>query len=442
MQSAIPGIWSDLKAQDPQNFTGDSITVDECLRYAFKNQPLVRQVKLDEAIATQTIRIALSAWLPQISASANLQDNLKLPVIYLPNFSDLTAPKIPVTTGVKYGSGISFTGTQTLFDREVYIAGRTAGLVHTQASETTKSALINLVVQISKAYYDVLLSVEQLNIIIEDMDRLAKTQHDAYVLFKTGASDNIDYQRATISLNNALASKKGAEEAIRSKLSVLKQLIGYPDSKPLLLKRDHEALKMEVMLDTIQKVNYYNRIEYQLLKTNLDLQKSNVLYNRLGFLPSLSVFADYNINFQNDTFSKLYSKSFPNSTIGATLAIPIFQGTKRLHEIKMAKFQFERMALDTINLKNEISSQYVQAMSVYQSNLTAYRITETNIRTAQDVFNTIKLQYNQGVISYLDVIVAETDLLSARINNLNALYMLMFSKLDVEQALGQISIDY
>jgi outer membrane protein TolC len=81
-------------------------------------------------------------------------------------------------------------------------------------------------------------------------------------------------------------------------------------------------------------------------------------------------------------------------------------------------------------------------MAAYKSNLTAYRITENNISTAREIYNTIRMQYTQGVKSYLEVIVAETDLMSARINNLNALYMLMFSKLDVEQALGQITTDY
>ncbi len=81
-------------------------------------------------------------------------------------------------------------------------------------------------------------------------------------------------------------------------------------------------------------------------------------------------------------------------------------------------------------------------MADYKSNLTAYRITQENIDIAQEVYNTVKLQYNQGIKTYLEVIVSETDLMSARINNLNALFMLMFSKLDVERALGKISIDY
>jgi outer membrane protein TolC len=104
--------------------------------------------------------------------------------------------------------------------------------------------------------------------------------------------------------------------------------------------------------------------------------------------------------------------------------------------------EYERLTLDTLNTRNEINTQYVAAMASYKSDLAAYRMTQENIGIAQDVYNTIKLQYNQGIKTYLEVIVSETDLMSARITNLNALIMLMSSKLDVKRALGDISVDY
>jgi outer membrane protein TolC len=179
-----------------------------------------------------------------------------------------------------------------------------------------------------------------------------------------------------------------------------------------------------------------------LLQTNLHLQKSNIEFNKLSFLPSLSAYANYNINYQNDDFSELYKKSYPNSIAGLSLTFPIFQGTRRIQEIKRSKLQYNKLSLDTLRLKDEINTQYDQALADYKSNLTAYRITEENINIAQEVYNTVKLQYNQGIKSYLEVIVSETDLMSARINNINALFMLRFSKIDVDHALGKISIDY
>ncbi len=433
---------SGLEAQNLQSFRSDSATIDDCIKYALQNQPLVKQLKIDEGITNQTIRIALSDWLPQIDASAGLQHYLKQPVSLFPDITNLTGPKILITNGVINNSNISFSATQNIFNSDVYIAGRTARDYRTQSVQTTHNAMIEIVVGINKAFYDVLLSYEQLNIVNEEIGRLSKSMKDAYALYQNGTADMIDYKRATISLNTALSQKKNAEESIKAKLSYLKKLMGYPNEKPLTLNSNVSSMEKDVMLDTLQNLNIYNRIEYQLLQTNLKLQKSRIEYYRMGFLPSLSAFANYNIVFQNDEFSQLYKRSFPNSAIGLSLSFPIFEGTKRAHDIKKSNLEYERLALDTLNIRNEINSEYVSAMASYKSNLAAYLITQQNIEIAQDVYSTVKLQYNQGIKTYLEVIVSETDLMSARINNLNALFMLKFSKIDVLRASGKISVDY
>jgi outer membrane protein TolC len=103
---------------------------------------------------------------------------------------------------------------------------------------------------------------------------------------------------------------------------------------------------------------------------------------------------------------------------------------------------YERMELDTINLKDEMNTGYVQALASYKSNLVAYKITEENMDIARNVYNTVMYQYNQGIKTYLDVIVSEADLLTTQINNLSAMISLMNSKIDVQQALGKISVNY
>ena len=433
---------SGLRAQNQQNIISDSATINDCIKYARHNQPLVKQLNLDEGIARQNIRIALADWLPQVNASAGLQHYLKQPVFLFPDISNPTGPKILIPNGVLYNSNIQFSATQNIFNNDVYIAGRTAGNYRLQASQTSRSALIEIVVEINKAFYDVLLSREQLNIIKEEIDRLSKSLKDAYALYQSGTSDVIDYKRATISLNNALSQKKNAEESIKSKISYLKQVIGYPNEKPLNLSSNILSMEKDAIIDTLQNINVYNRIEYQLLQTNLKLQKSKTDYYRMSFLPSLSAFANYNIIYQNDVYNQLFKSSYPNSTIGLSLSFPIFEGTKRIQNIKKSKMQYERLTLDTLNTRNEMNTQFVSAMASYKSDLAVYRMTKQNIEIAQDVYNTVKLQYNQGIKTYLEVIVSETDLMSARINNLNALFMLMFSNIDVKRALGEISVDY
>ena len=431
-----------LKAQTQENILPDSASIDDCISYAMKYQPLVRQLKLDEAIANRDIKISLSDWLPQITSTAGYQYILKQPVLFFPNLSDLTGPKVPVTAGLKQNSNVVFTANQNIFTNDLFFAARTARYYRQQVGQTTQKGIIQLVVDISKAFYDILLSEQMLSIINEDIDRLSTSLKNARALFTNGTTDKIDYNRAIIALNNAQSQKISITNSINSKKSFLKQLIGYPDNKPIKLKYNFNEMKKDIIIDTLQGIKFNDRIEYQLLQTNIRLQKISLNYYKQSFLPSLSGYINYNYIFQSDNFSSLYNQSFPNSNVGLTLSFPIFAGTKKWQNIQKSKFSYERLVLDTINLKNEMNSGYIQALSEYKSNLASYKITKANIDIAQDVYNTVMFQYNQGIKPYLDVIISETDLLTAELNNLSSLISLMNSKIDVQQALGKINVHY
>ena len=80
---------------------GDSLTLEECIQYAMKNQPYVQQALIDQEIAERDIRIGLSGWYPQINATGNYNHYLKLPVFVLPNFTDPTQPPQIIRNGLK-----------------------------------------------------------------------------------------------------------------------------------------------------------------------------------------------------------------------------------------------------------------------------------------------------------------------------------------------------
>ncbi len=431
-----------LSAQVQKNFFSDSVSIKECLNYALQYQPQLKQLKIDEEIAEQRIQISLSDWLPQLNSNAGYQYYMKQPVSVFPNFSDPTGPKVQITTGVKNNSNIQFNATQKIFNNDLYFTGRSARFYRQKVKQEGQIDAIQLVVDISKAFYDVLLSRQMLNIINEDIDRLTKSLKDALAMYNSGVRDRIDYSRATMALNSALSQKTGVTNSITAKLAYLKQLMGYPDEMPLMLRNSFNEMKKDIMIDTLRKIQYMNRVEFRLLQTNIRLQELSVVYNRQSFLPSLSGYANYNFIYQNDEFSKLYKRAFPNSTVGLSLSFPLFEGTRRMHNIKKSRLEYNRLVLDTINMKNQMNSGYANALASYKSNLAAFNLTNENVDISRDVYNTVVSQYNEGIKTYLEVIVSETDLRTAQLNNLSSLIQLMFSKIDVEKALGNISVDY
>jgi outer membrane protein TolC len=60
---------------------------------------------------------------------------------------------------------------------------------------------------------------------------------------------------------------------------------------------------------------------------------------------------------------------------------------------------------------------------------------------AKDVYGVVTLQYRQGIVPYLNVISAETNLMSSEINYLNAMFQVLISKVNLEKSMGILSIN-
>lgn len=424
------------QAQRGQDSLLQQATLQTCVQYALANQPQVQQASIDEDIVNSEIKSRLADWYPQVSLTGNYQHYFQLPSLALG--ADSTGKRQVIQTGVRNTSTLGLGLTQNIFNRDVLLASRTAGYVRLQAKQQTASTKIDITVAVSKAFYDILATQQQIALLEDDIARLTRSLQDAYNQYKAGIVDKIDYKRATIALNNSKAQKKTYEEQLTAKYANLKLLMGYPQNGSLSLQYDSAQMEQDAVLDTLQQVRYEDRIEYKLLQTNQSLAQANLKYNKWSFLPTVSAFGNYNLAFLNQDLKDLYSRSFPNSYAGLSVSIPIFQGFKRVYQIRTAQLQLKRIDWDFVSLKDNISTQYAQALANYKADYYNYEVLKENVAIATEVYNTIQLQYKAGIKTYLDVILAENDLRSAQVNYTSALYNVLISKLDVQQALGSI----
>ncbi len=410
------------------------LTLTDCLKFALKNQPALNQSLIDESIARTNNQLALSGWLPQVTGAANYQHYFNLPTA----FSNVNGKLTAVGSGVNNYSIPSVTASENLFSTDVLLAVKAAKLNTQEAKLNTTATKINLVSEVSKAFYDLLLSIEQISVYKDDTERLSKNKLDAYNRYKGGVVDKVDYKQATIALNNSLSQLKGATEAVQAKYATLKLLMGYSSERKFTVHFDTANMMQEIYIDTNVHLQFEKRIEYQELQTARKIQQETTMYYRLGFLPSLSAFYSYDYEFESNSFSDLYGKAYPYSLFGIQLNIPIFTGFRRNENIHKAKLQEQRIDWDEVNLKLAIYTQYSQAMASYKSNLYYLHEQGENVDMAREVYNIVKLQYREGVKAYIDVIIAESDLQTSEINYVNALFHVLESKIDLEKAMGDI----
>jgi len=417
-------------------------TLNQCIAFALENQSQIQAADIDAQINSRTIKAQLAGWLPQARVDFLLQHNLKLPIAFFPNFTDPTGPRRPIETGIKNTSNAFFELNQAIFNSDVLLASKAGKYVNKQSQEAIENTKINTIVNVTKAFYDVLLTEKHVQILEDDMARQQKLSNDAYELYKAGINDKIDYQRTSISINNTLSQRKRTQEVLIAKQEFLKQQMGFPLDGNLKVAIDTNQQIANLFADTLQKPDINRRTEYQLLETQKELQSLNVQYNKWGFLPSVSAFINYNFSYMNQEFSQLYSKNYPNSALGLRASMPIFQGTRRYQNLQIAKLQVQRTERNMQWYKDQYETEYTRALGIYKSAVYDLDVQSKNRDVAKEVYELIKLQYDQGIKTYLDVSNAENDLRNADFNYANALYGVFIGKLDLERTLGTVNTNY
>jgi outer membrane protein TolC len=395
---------------------------------------------IDEDIMKKNIRISLSGWYPQVELDADFQHYFKIPYVYYPDPANPAGPPIQLPAVTSNVSSGILAANQIIYSSSLLYAARSSKELRNEASENTESSRINIYVNVSKAFFDVLLTEAQLRVLDEDIMRLQRNYKDAYSLYQSGVTDNIDFQRASMSLSNIKAQRKTTEQAMKAKYAVLKQFMGVDPGKNMTVMYDTTRLESEILIDTTLIPVYSNRVEYRLMQSALKLQTSEISYNKTSFLPTLSAFYNYDPSYGNDQFSELYSKNNPSSLVGLRLTFPLFQGLSRIESLSRSRLQYNRISLGMDYLKSEISSEYTTTLAAYIGNLNELDVAKKNISIAKNIFNTVKFQYDKGVKAYLEVIVSETDLRTAELNYLDILFQVLSSKIDLEKALGIIPV--
>ncbi len=415
-----------------------AFTREACVRYALEHSPLLQQRVIDQQIVRKEVASSLSGWLPQVSVDGALIDNVDKPNIVFP---DESGNPVVREIGVEYQSNATLNASQMLFSNEVLAAVRAAPLARRQAEQSTYAARVDLYVDVSKAFFDLVTTQDQIQILSEDRQRLEKNVRDARIRYENGINDPVDYKQATIQLNNTQAQLTSAQADLPYRRAVLKQRMGYPTDQPLEIAFNSDEIPSEVVVDTLQSPSYRSRIEYSQLETQAGLVAAAVNRYRWGFLPILSVFYNYQFSYFNDNFEPLYDRSFTSSQVGLRASIPLLRGASRIYNLQATKLEGERLTYARTELQNQIETEYAQATAGYRGALTNWRLQQQNEQLAREVYEVIQLQYDEGIIPYLEVIQAETDLRSAQLNTSNALLRVLSSKVDLQRATGTVPLD-
>jgi outer membrane protein TolC len=411
--------------------------LDSCIGYALKHEPMINMAIVNVAIVRANNRIATAGWLPQVNVSGNFTHYNTLPTGFFTDSGRVVNSK----TGVVNTVTPTLAVTQTIFNPSLLYAVHAAPLYVKQAEQVTDSTKIEIIAAVSKTFYSLLNTLEQINVLKEDTARLAKNVSDTYHQYISGVNDKTNYNEAVISLNNSLFSLRQAMESVRPQYAQLKQVMGYPPTQHFNVLYDTLQMKNDIAFDTTLQLDMTKRPEYQYLQTTKRLQLETINYYRHAWIPTVGAFFDYEYEYESNKFSNLFSQAYPFNYVGLSVSVPIFTGFARVNNVKKARLQFDLLDWNEVLLKSQIWTDYTTAMSNYKSNLYNLSVSQDNTALAKETYDIVQLQYLQGVVPYLNVITAETNLITSELTYETSLFQVLSSKIDLEKSMGIITVN-
>ncbi len=430
--------------QTPAVSPSYDFTLADCIQYAYLHQDTIVNARLDVKSAEYKVKETTGIGLPQINGSASFLDYVKIPTTLIPGeFIGAPGTYIPLKFGVKYQSNLGLDASQILFDGS-YLVGLKASKTYKELSQRNVTrSLIEANVQVTKAYYQVLVSGESIKLLDANIKQIREQYDQTTAQNKQGFVEKIDVDRVSVQLNDLVTTRANTLRLLILNIQMLKFQMGMPIETQLTLRDKLEDVKLdetetESILVATDTAAYHKRVEYSLYETQLKLNKLDLQRQKSQFLPTLSAVANYTSSYQNNGFSTLYNSQFPSSYIGLNLKVPIFNGFQRTNQVKQAKISVQKTQNDMDNLKNALNLQTSAARIGYINGLQTLNNQKHNREVAEEVLRVSRIKYQQGVGSSIEVTQAETSLVTADNSYIQGLYNALISKVDLDRAYGKI----
>ncbi|TRX49191.1 TolC family protein [Fulvivirga sp. M361] len=419
-----------------------AFSLEEAINYALEYNQNVINASYEKDIAETQVKETLSSGLPQITGEVTLNHNFE-PQKQLLDAStfDPTVPEgneVPITFQRRYDGNMALNVRQLIFDGSFFVGLQAARTFRELSSKDHIKTQIDVVEAVSKAYYNVLVTKEQYDLLEVNFSRLDTLLRETKARFETGFVEKIDVSRIQVEYNNTKVRLTNTRELLKVSYDLLKFQMGMPIKTTITLT---DVLE-EVLFDEEdnETFNYNERIEYSRLQTNLALTNLDIKNNRVQYLPNLYANLNLGYNTQADQANQWFegNRWLDFGFVGATLSVPIFDGFLKKSKIQRNKIQLKQLDQSFAQLENSIDLEIIQSKTNLKNALDNMAAQKENTDLAEEIYNITRIKYQEGVGANLEVIEADADYKEAQTNYYNSLYDALVAKIDLDKAYGRL----
>lgn len=395
-------------------------SVSDAINFALDHSSDLDIYDLKKQKARKEVSISKSTRRANISGSFTGQYNRELPTSVLPGeIFGQPGQTIEAQFGQKYNLNAGISISRSILDWQARLKTRIA---ESEVMVTDVEADLfrqNLSEQVALYYYTAIITQKALQISEKDRSIADSLLGLTRQKFQQGVIDRSALNLAEINVNNIRQSIAESTTMHEQAISQLKILLGVDADANIIFDDQVATAPTAIPVSSLKEPDK----ELDLLQQHLDQSKLNVRLQKAAFLPKLTLHSYWGQQQYRNDFGLSFDGSDwnPQSYIGLSLSVPIFNGFVKTDQLKVARIE---QSIAQRNLQQE------QARAEIKDNLLLnnYYSSQLRVEAAHENFRlwdqnrTLVLQkLEKGLVGLGDYFKTFEDYLTAENNYLNTL---------------------
>lgn len=396
-----------------------SLTLDEAIALAVRNNKEVEVARLGVNKADSRVDEAFSGALPALNVSANYARNLQVPVFFIPMGEGDAL--VPVRVGLNNSYQLSFQVQQVLFNTAVFTGISASRVYEDAARQSLNSVITQVIAETKRLYYSALLAGEFASITQASLDNAVATLRDIRLLFGEGLIAEFDAIRGEVAVENIRPMVTQASSNLRISISALLTHIGMPDQDSVVLVDSFSDAIIdlpgeEAMIARALEHNYQLKYLEMLQGVNREI----VTIQSSDYYPTLAAYGQWTNQGQGNQFSNFLSAT--SSAVGLNFSMNLFNGFRTKARVEQAQADLETVRYQAALLRDGISLQVRAAMNSLKSARERILAQLKTVAQADRGVQIAQIRYREGAGSLLEINDAELALSRAKSNKAQAQY--------------------
>lgn len=436
--------FTSLRAQDTLR-----LDLEKALEIALSENPTVKVANQEIQKKKYARKGSYASLFPQINFSADYTRTLKKQVMYMDGFdmgsmdpggSEIEMPNMD--EGIEVGRDnnwtMGFNASLPLVNASLWKSLSISALDVELAIEQARASKIDMVNQVKKGFYGVLLANDSYRVFKETYDNAMENYLDIKKKYEQGTVAEYDLIRADVTVKNSEPNMLQALNSLVLAKWRLKALLGMDldmsiDCEGTLT--DFEPLLFGDYLSTDTSL-----VDNSDLK-QLDLQalqlKKTLTMQRFDYLPTLSLTGMYQWNAMNNDFRFKNYLWNPYSIIGLSLSVPIFSGGSKFYTLKQTRVSMTQLDLQREDTERNLQMSVKQYRDDMSTAIQQFEAARKGVKQAERGYMISQKRYDTGAGTLLEMNDSQLALTQAQLNFNQAIYNYMVAKSDLEKVLGR-----